>query len=73
MLEVLLRRRVHREAFVVVRTLGNLLRFCVLSGWMVGLCGGQEKQAQKVRKRLRRSRRGRNCTSGIASSAMETT
>ena len=33
---------------MVVRTLGYLLMFGVLSGWMVGVCGGQEKQAQKV-------------------------
>ena len=33
---------------MVVRTLGNLLRFCALSGWTVGLCGGQEKPAPKV-------------------------
>jgi hypothetical protein len=30
------------------RTFGNLLRLCVLSGLIVGLCSGQEKQVQKV-------------------------
>jgi len=34
--------------FMIFRTLGNLLRLCLLSGLMVGLCGGQEKQSQKV-------------------------
>jgi mono/diheme cytochrome c family protein len=41
-----MKRRV--KAFMVVRILGDLLRLGVLSGLMAGVCGGQEKQAQKV-------------------------
>jgi mono/diheme cytochrome c family protein len=33
---------------MVMRTLGNLLRFCALAGWMVGVCSGQEKPPPKV-------------------------
>ena len=33
---------------MVMRTLGNLLRFCALAGWMAGVCSGQEKPAPKV-------------------------
>lgn len=33
---------------MVVRTLGSLLRFCVMAGWIVGLCSGQEKPVPKV-------------------------
>ena len=33
---------------MIVRPLGNLLRLCVLSGLIVGPCGAQEKQVQKV-------------------------
>jgi mono/diheme cytochrome c family protein len=36
------------EGFMIFRTLGNLLSLCVLSGFTVGLCGGQEKQPQKI-------------------------
>lgn len=33
---------------MIFRALGNVLRLCVLSGLIVGLCRGQEKQVQKV-------------------------
>jgi mono/diheme cytochrome c family protein len=32
---------------MIMRILGNLLRSFVLSGWIVGFCGGQEKEMQK--------------------------
>lgn len=32
---------------MIMRILGNLLRSFVLLGWIVGLCGGQEKEMQK--------------------------
>ena len=33
---------------MVFRTLGSLLRFCVVAGWIVSLCSGQEKPVPKV-------------------------
>ena len=32
---------------MIMRTLGNLLQLSALSGYIVGLCGGQEKEMQK--------------------------
>jgi mono/diheme cytochrome c family protein len=32
---------------MIIRILGNLLRLSMLSGWIVGLCSGQEKEMQK--------------------------
>jgi mono/diheme cytochrome c family protein len=33
---------------MIIRILGNVLRLSVLSGWIVGFCGGQEKEMQKA-------------------------